>query len=106
MEYLTVSIPENLDHLKGIKIVERAITFQNPPFILEKSEDTKPKVGETSIWKLSLTNRTDVYDLNRPHDVTYYMQDYIVIVPMTVNENSPTSLLVLQQMEGLIPKLK
>ncbi|MBX2871314.1 MAG: hypothetical protein KTR30_04420 [Saprospiraceae bacterium] len=101
LEYLTVSIPEDIDQLKGVKVLERAITFDAPPFFLEKS--SSEATTETDHWQLRPLDRADVYDLKAHHDVSLYYQNYIVLVPMSVDENMPDRLPSYQQYEGKIP---
>ncbi len=101
LEYLTVSIPEDIDQLKGVKVLERAITFDALPFLLEKSSSEAPT--ETDHWQLRPLDRADVYDLKAHHDVSLYYQNYIVLVPMSVDENMPDRLPSYQQYEGKIP---
>ena len=101
LEYLTISIPEDLNQLKGIKVLERAITFDAPPFFLEKS--SSQETAEKEHWQMSPLDRKGVYDLEAHHDVSMYYQNYIVVVPMSVDENMPDRLSSFQQYEGKIP---
>ena len=103
LEYLTVSIPEDLDKLKGVKVLERAITFDAPPFYLEKSSSEEKETLGTEHWQMSPLDRTGIYDLKAHHDVSLYYQNYIVVVPMSVDENIPDRLHSYKQYEGKIP---
>ncbi len=104
LEYLTVSIPEDIDHLKGFKILERAITFDAPPFRLEKSSSTTAaETTDLERWQLHLLDRTGIYDLKAHHDVSLYYQNYIVLVPMSVDENLPGRIDSYQRYAGGIP---
>ena len=101
LEYLTISIPEDLDQLRGVKVLERAITFEAPPFFLEKPSSAE--TAETERWQMSPLDRKGVYDLTAQHDVSLYYQNYIVVVPMSVDENMPDRLSSFLQYEGKIP---
>ncbi|MEO1032634.1 MAG: 5'/3'-nucleotidase SurE [Bacteroidota bacterium] len=89
-EYLTVSIPENLDDIKGVKVVERAISFDKPPFYLkcEVDETENLKIGKDITWYLHPEDPSTVYNMPAENDIFYYNQGYIVIVPMSINENN------------------
>ena len=104
-EYLTVSIPKDLSQIQGVKVVPRAITFNQPPFefVVQEADDDTDDQGTR--WMLSLKNNPDVYDMSSPNDVLYYYQNYIVVVPMDVNENSKDGLLRLKDIEHLIPDI-
>lgn len=103
LEYLTISIPEELDQLKGVKVLERAITFDALPFFLERPSSEASAKTDTEHWQLQALDQTGVYDLSAHHDVSLYYQNYIVIVPMSVDENMPDRLPGYQQYEGKIP---
>ena len=104
LEYITISIPENLEAIKGVKIVPRAITFDNAPFSLVKDEQEAHIEGTSYTWTLAPpSDPSKVYDVNKPLDVKYYSQDYIVIVPMSVDENDKASFTEYEKIESLIP---
>ncbi|MDC8002486.1 5'/3'-nucleotidase SurE [Aureisphaera galaxeae] len=98
-EYLTISIPDDLESIKGVKVVERAITFDRPPFLLEAEADVSEK-GALQTWRLRPNDPTKAYDMPADNDVFYYYQDYIVIVPMSINENNPQRLTHFKQLES------
>ena len=106
LDYLTISLPENLEKLKGIKVLERAITFDHPPFYLEKEETPGLPPDSDYRWKLIPTDQTKVYNLPAESDVYYYLQDYIVLVPMSVNENALDQLSDYQNLEESLPVFK
>lgn len=88
-EYLTVSIPENLDEIKGVKVVERAISFDGPPFYFENEEEGNiEQINKEVTWTLRPMNPATVYKMPAENDVFYYSQGYIVLVPMSINENN------------------
>lgn len=103
-EYLTISIPEKLDKIKGVKIVERAITYNNPPFYLEKGEDQN-KIGQNVKWSLKPLDPLNVYDQTANRDVNYYYDNYVVVVPMSVNENNFESLPSYKKYESVLPSI-
>lgn len=103
LEYLTISLPENLDDIKGIKILERAITFDAPPFYLEKEKTSSPKTGAETTWVLKPVDASKTYQTPAEHDVFYYHQNYIVVVPMSVNENNADALPRYKLQEAELP---
>ena len=105
-EYLTISLPPNLEQLKGIKVLERAITFDHPPFYLEKEDATQLLPGNEHRWNLMPTDPATVYDLPAATDVYHYLQDHIVLVPMSVNENALDRLSDYQMLEESLPAFK
>ena len=88
-EYLTISIPDNLDQIKGVKVVERAISFDGPPFYFESEEESEAaQIGKEVTWQLRPMNPATIYKMPAENDVFYYSQGYIVVVPMSINENN------------------
>ncbi|MEO1258652.1 MAG: 5'/3'-nucleotidase SurE [Bacteroidota bacterium] len=107
LEYLTVSIPENLGKIKGIKILERAITFNNPPFYLVSENAPAVAAGREYTYRLKPTeNPSNVYKMPAEQDVFYYYQNYIVVVPMSVDENNSPALLRYQMHEHGMPLIR
>ena len=107
LEYLTISLPKNLAEIKGIKILERAITFKNPPFYLENENAASPTVGSEHTWTLKPTDDpSNVYQIPSEQDVFYYYQNYIVVVPMSVDENNSQALPRYQMHEEGMPELR
>ncbi len=99
-EYFTISLPDNLEAIKGVKVMERAITFDVAPFHLEASEGeghTGP--GSEVTWNLKPENPAKVYKLPAENDVFYYVQDYIVVTPMGIDENRRKRIDELKQFE-------
>ena len=106
LEYLTIAVPEKIQEIKGIKIVERAITFDNPPFYLSREERKEVlKNGKKYTWKIKGADPSKVYQSPTENDIFYYYQNYIVIVPMTVNENNSARLLEYQKLENSLPSI-
>ncbi|MEM7186910.1 MAG: 5'/3'-nucleotidase SurE [Bacteroidota bacterium] len=89
-EYLTISIPEELDKIKGVKVIERAVTFDGAPFLLERDKEVETvREGEEVSWYLRPQDPSKVYKMPAENDIYYYSQGYIVVVPMSINENNP-----------------
>ncbi len=103
-EYLTVSIPEDLDEIKGTKFLERAVSFNNPPFYLE-NKTGDGKIGEASTWVLKEGDPAAIYDPSAVNDVNFYSDNYIVIVPMSVNENNLGSLPRYKKLKATLPSI-
>ena len=77
-EYLTISIPDDLDH---------------PPFLMEATHDKAQPVGEMQTWLIKPNDPAKAYKMPADNDVFHYYQGYIVIVPMSINENRPERIL-------------
>lgn len=105
--YLTVAFPKiPLDKIKGIKLCKRRIGYEQPELIQFKKihGDSLRKHNSTTIWAVAPTGNSDTG--NEKDDVYYAKQGFIVISPMTINENDESFLKELQSMESLIPKFK
>ena len=87
--YLTVGFPEiPLEEIKGIKIVERKISLNNPEsvvFNMIHGNDPHNEENKT-IWTMEYRGDTKVSP--NKYDEDYLKEGYIVITPMTVNENN------------------
>ncbi len=105
-EYLTISIPESLNDIKGVKITERAISFDHPPFYLDAEDFDYRQLGSEFTWKLKPTDPSKVYNMPAENDVFYYSQDYIVVVPMSIDENNMNSLMKYKIHESGLPGTK
>jgi 5'-nucleotidase len=99
-EYLTISIPDNLDEIKGVKVVERAITFDRAPFFLEPLDLENSASQKETTWVLKPNDPSQAYKMPANNDVFYYYQGYIVVVPMSVNENQPSRLMTYKNFES------
>ena len=106
LEYLTISLPKNLDNVKGIKVLERAITFDQSPFYLEKEENTYTAKQHKIRWRLLPNDPKKSYKFPSETDVYYHLQNYIVIVPMSVDENIKENITSYKVLEESLPKLK
>ena len=79
MQYLTVSLPLiPADQIRGVKVVERAWGTRTLSF------EVAEKAGKSSTWRPAM----EATKHNKPDlDTTEYANNYIVVVPMSVNEN-------------------
>lgn len=103
--YLTVAFPEiSLDEIKGIKIANRQIGYGHPKAIQFKKifGDSLNTPEAKTIWVYSPI--LSPYAENAKDDMYYLKQGYIVITPMTVNENNEVLSKKLQSKELSIPK--
>jgi 5'-nucleotidase len=105
--YLTVGFPRiPFEEIKGVKIVERKVVFDNPVvFQLKKiwGEETN-KVDSKTIWRpeikgnpLSQKDKLDNYYLDK---------GYVIITPMSIDENNSALYKKLIQKENILPQLQ
>jgi len=88
LEYYTVSVPRDLDKIKGAKVVERDVSIINSiRACLVRENKSETKAGQKDYWTISI-NRKDSNEITHKRDLYYYMKNYIVIVPMTIDENN------------------
>lgn len=103
--YLTVGFPRiPLEDIKGIKLVERRISYDNPEaFIMKKIYGNQPHLRENeTIWIPEITKNPN--DKNLKYDDFYLQKGFIVITPMTINENDTNLLKKLKKKNDRIPK--
>lgn len=87
-EYFTVSVPKDLKKIIGTKLVERDISISEMMLAsLVRENKSPPKVGQKDNWTFSI-KRNESYRMVHKRDLYYYMMGYIVIVPMTIDENN------------------
>ena len=102
--YLTVGLPRRpLEKIKGVRMAARRISYDKPGAIgLKKifGEDRHSRENRT-IWVLDFTG--DPADRSVKMDDDLLREGYIVITPMTVDENNPPSLRRIETKSGLIP---
>jgi len=84
-DYLTVGLPKEIEKIKGVKISERRISIEKPEFIKFSRIETETK-GKTTIWEPDYTG--DPIDRTKIYDDMLTLDGYIVITPMTINENN------------------
>ncbi len=101
-DYLTVGFPQiSLDKIKGIKITERKVSFDNPASInFVKIYGDEPSLKESkTFWLL------DKYESSKGKglDESALEEGYIVITAMTVNENNSFLMERLDTVKNMIP---
>jgi len=86
-DYLTIGFPKELEKIKGVKVFERRISIEKPEFIkftkAETNTNTKPR---KTIWESDYIG--DPIDRTKIYDDMLILDGYIVITPMTINENN------------------
>lgn len=103
--YLTVGFPRlPFEKIKGVRLVERRISYDKPELIgFRKIYGEEPHAADkTTIWAVEVTGNP--IDPNTKYDDHYLQQGFIVITPMSVDENSSSMINRLKQKTGLIPK--
>ncbi len=104
--YLTVAFPRiNLNKIKGIKITKRRISYKKPKAMHFKKiyGDSLNKKDAHTIWVYSPTSFSD--DEASPDDISYLKQGYIIITPMTIDENNKELFQKIESMKFLLPKV-
>ena len=115
--YLTIAFPPiPPSKVKGIKLAERLIavdlpTAFNENYIKKIYGGIENKPGNQTLWTLDLNNpkikkmiNDSLNDSKKNTDTNYIGQGYIVITPMTVNENNYSLLKKMKKEKNLIPK--
>jgi 5'-nucleotidase len=103
--YLTVGFPRiPFKEIKGVRLSERRISFDQPELIgLNKISGKEPHVIDSkSIWQLKCEANLNNNDIK--YDDSYLDENFIVITPMTINENDHTFLKKLEQKTNRIPE--
>lgn len=102
--YLTVGFPEiPLEKIKGVKLAERRISYDKTDvFTFKKIYGEKPyNAGHKTIWTLEITGNP--VDLDLEYDDTYLNDGYIIITPMSIDENDKSFMNKLKEKTDLIP---
>lgn len=103
--YLTVSFPKiPVSNIKGVKIAKRQIRYDRPQSIRFKKVygDSLNQSGNKTIWVYSpLSSR---YSHTEKNDMYYLKEGYVVIVPMSINENNNALLRKLKKDKLTIPE--
>lgn len=87
--YLTIGFPDiPLEEIKGVKVAERRISFDKPESALfyKILGDNPHEPKNTSVWTLKYLGNPN--DTSTIKDDSYLKEGYIVITPMTINENN------------------
>ena len=102
--YLTIGFPEiPLEEIKGVKVAKRRISFDKPEFaIFYKIHGEDPHTPKNrTIWAIKIKdgiNDTTIYD------DTYLQEGYIIITPMTINENNNLLIDKFIEKKNIIPE--
>ena len=101
--YLTVGFPKSLEAIKGIKLASRRTSLHQPERLqfqkIHGEEFDQPE--NTTVWALSLQDDTNANAAR--DDQTYLEQGYIVITPMSIDENHNRLMKTFSEMEKSIP---
>jgi len=103
--YLTVGFPRiPFEKIKGVKLVERRITFDKPEvFRFKKIYGEKAHITDhKTIWVLEVTGNPNNQEIK--YDDYYLQQGFIIITPMTIDENHSALINKLREKTDLIPK--
>lgn len=103
--YLTIGFPKiPLEEIKGVKIASRRISFDKPEnmnFFKIYGDDPHMPENKT-IWALKYTDNP--VDKSIIYDDTYLREGFIIITPMTIDENDNALLDKFQNNQDLIPE--
>lgn len=106
LEYFTVSLPRDLEKIKGAKVVERDVSLAGSVrAALTRAEKSQPKAGLKYTWTLSF-KPGDSNEMIRKRDLFYYTQGYIVIIPMNIDENNYSLLEEKESLDTQLPGFK
>jgi 5'-nucleotidase len=103
--YLTVGFPRlPFEEIKGAKLARRRVSYDKPELInLTKIYGQEPHVTEnTTIWVVEGSENLNNKDIK--HDDYYLQQGFIIITPMTIDENDNALMHKLREKTDLIPK--
>ena len=104
--YLTVGFPRiPFDEIKGVKLIERKVVFDNPEvFSLKKiwGKETN-KVDSKTIWTPEVTENPN--NFSKTLDDVFLNKGYIIITPMSIDENAPQLLNKLLEKINILPKI-
>ena len=98
-DYLTISFPKEIESIKGVIFSKRRIAVEKPQML----KFTKVKIDIDSIrstWEFKIVG--DPIDRRLNSDDMLVLNGYVVITPMTINENNDKWLLELKKNE--VPK--
>ncbi len=103
--YWTIGFPEvSMEDVKGVVVAERRVAFDDPEqLVFKKIDGEDPYTQENStVWSLSnnLSLSEDPYE----YDDIQLEKGYIVLTPMTIDENRASLFNSLVEKKDLIPK--
>lgn len=103
--YLTVGFPRiSFEEIKGVILSERRISYDNPELIgITKIYGQEPHSPESkTIWVFEGAEK--IIDEEIKQDDSYLQQGFVVITPMTINENDIIMMQKLKKKSVSIPK--
>jgi 5'-nucleotidase len=105
-EYFTVSVPRDLEKIKGANVVERDVSIINSiRACLVRENKSETKAGQKDYWTISFKRKAS-NEINHKRALYYYMKNYIVIIPMTIDENNYRILKEKDSLETQLPAFK
>ena len=103
--YLAIEFPRiPLDQIQGVKISKKRIGYDQPEMVQSKKiyGDKLTESGSKTIWIFEPIGNPDTSI--EKDDVYYVKNGYIVITPMTLDENNESLSKEMSAMETMIPK--
>ncbi|MCG2616721.1 acyltransferase family protein [Terrimonas sp. NA20] len=87
-QFLTVGFPGKGTEIEGVKIAERRIACEWPEYIIaQRADDPENDPAEhVTTWKMGFS--ADPRNMKKMYDDALIEKNYIVITPMTIEENS------------------
>jgi 5'-nucleotidase len=106
LEYFTVSVPRDMEKIKGAKVVERDVSIIGMmTACLARANKSETKAGQRDYWTISIM-KNDAGEMVHKRDLHYFNQGYIVIVPMTIDENNYKVLKEKESLDAQLPEFK
>lgn len=105
--YLTIGIPKTpFEKIKGIKLAERQVAYNKPQnFKMVKLFGDEPgEVENTTVW--TFKSAGDQGEIDKKLDESLLEEGYIIITPMSINENDDKLMQNLKRKKLQIPELK
>jgi 5'/3'-nucleotidase SurE len=87
-QFITVGFPGDAKEIKGVKIAERRVACEWPEYIVaQRTDQSNGNSSESeTVWKMAFSE--DPRDMKKLYDDALIGKNYIVITPMSINENS------------------
>jgi broad specificity polyphosphatase/5'/3'-nucleotidase SurE len=106
LEYFTVSVPRDMEKIKGAKVVERDVSIIGMMrACLARPNKSETKAGQRDYWTISIM-KNDAEEMVHKRDLHYFDQGYIVIVPMIIDENNHSVLKEKESLDAQLPAFK
>lgn len=106
-DFLTIGFPKSdPSTFRGIKILKRKITFDYPEHVTFKKilGDDPYSEESKSAWALDLSG--PLINEDEKDDRYYLSQGYIIITPMSIDENHPELMKIFERDQSKIPEFK